>query len=291
MRTLGFIVILAAVVLALESCGSHDSEQRAVVEEWMGKEIVIPEDLTFQIQDTPINYDFNNADFKIITYIDSTGCTECRMKLPIWDDIINEFKSDIDTDVNFLMIINTKDIKEITKIVHNNHFNHPICIDSLNIYDQANSLHHKECYHTFLLDRHNRVLAIGNPTTNPKLNKLYARIISNHIEDSKNKDFDLGLNFTQTKSIGVINAGDTINIQFDIINTKNRILTIEDIIPSCNCITGTATSTIINEGEQSKVAVQYIADTLKSEFKRHVDIFFKETEYPARIILHGFIKP
>ena len=60
------------------SCSGSIKEQQGIVAEWTGKEIVIPEGLEFQVGNIPVDYDFDAADFKIVTYVDSSGCTNCQ---------------------------------------------------------------------------------------------------------------------------------------------------------------------------------------------------------------------
>ncbi len=289
MRTLGFIVILAAVVLALESCDSRDSEQRAVVEEWMGKEIVIPEDLTFQIQDTPINYDFNNADFKIVTYVDSTGCTNCKMKLKEWDKIINDLKSDPEVEVNFLMVINSTDLKEIRKMLKENNFQHPVCIDSLGVFNKVNTPPARMQFQTFLLNRQNEVIALGNPAYNPKIRELYKQLASEPAAESSDVNETSTICDNSVRALGVVNKGDTINKLFRLTNDKIDQLTLQEIVPSCHCITGNAKFTTIQRGMQADIKVRYIADTISQPIYQYLDIYFKEYDKPVRLILHGYI--
>lgn len=287
MRTLGFIVILAAVVLALESCGSRDSEQRAVVEEWMGKEIVIPENLTFQIQDTPINYDFNNADFKIVTYIDSTGCTGCKMKLRMWDKFINEIMRRDDVSVSFIMIINTTHSDKIKDIIYQNDFKHPISIDSDDLFNKVNEFPKHDNFRTMLLDLDNRVLAIGNPVYNPNIKELYRNLIyscSGEILESEDIE---SYNYI-SQALGAVNCGDTIRQMFQLFNEMDNQIVLKDIIPSCHCISATVDSDRVEPGNSINVDVMYVADTMPNEIYQYVDLFFSGYQH-NRILLHGFV--
>ena len=90
---------LALTLLA--SCSLKNKEQQDIVTEWVGKELIIPDNLQVQVGDTPIDYDFDDADFKIVTYIDSSDCTGCRMMLPLWNKFINELKAREDVNLNF----------------------------------------------------------------------------------------------------------------------------------------------------------------------------------------------
>ena len=70
----------------LASC--QESREEAVlrlVSEWNGKEIKFPSRSVFTIQgkDT-LDFEFGNAGYKVITYIDSVGCTSCKLQLSRW---------------------------------------------------------------------------------------------------------------------------------------------------------------------------------------------------------------
>ena len=65
--------LIPILLLVMTSCSGSDKEQRDIVAEWAGKEIVIPGELEFQVGKIPVDYDFDAADFKIVTYVDSSG--------------------------------------------------------------------------------------------------------------------------------------------------------------------------------------------------------------------------
>ena len=82
MRWLSYIAAIITVVIAL-SCSERPDKEREILASLLGREIVIPDGLGCRIQNTTIDYDMSASDFRIITYIDSAGCTPCRMKLPL----------------------------------------------------------------------------------------------------------------------------------------------------------------------------------------------------------------
>lgn len=75
------------------SCASSTHNEKEIVAEWVGKEIIIPEQLTFQILEEAVDIGLALPDYRIVNYVDSTGCTSCRLKLPLWEETINEFRS------------------------------------------------------------------------------------------------------------------------------------------------------------------------------------------------------
>lgn len=277
------IILLMILVLAA-SCSDKLEKERKVLASLLGKEITLPGSLDYRIQDIHIDYPMNHADFKIVTYIDSNGCTACRMKLQEWDRYINSVMSLDDVDVAFLMILNTKKPDEISHVLAQYQFNHPVAVDSDNLFFTANTLLSENAYHTLLLDADNKVVAVGNPVMNPKVREVYDRIIKG--EDTCEKS-----NFclVPVEAIGALNPCDTIVKRFAVHNTSETPLTIQEIVPSCNCLAAVASSSAVVPGSTEFVTVTFTADSVVGPFKRYVDIFYKEKDNPERITLHGFV--
>ena len=65
------------VLPCMVSCAESEKERLSrLVKEWERKEVLFPPYSTFTIQgkDT-VNFEFKDADYKVVTYIDSVGCT------------------------------------------------------------------------------------------------------------------------------------------------------------------------------------------------------------------------
>ena len=58
-----------------------------------------------------------------------------------------------------------------------NHFEYPLFLDKNRQMQQINNFPKEPMFQTFLLDKNNRVLLIGNPIGNTKLWNLYKDII------------------------------------------------------------------------------------------------------------------
>ncbi|MBU3853190.1 MAG: DUF1573 domain-containing protein, partial [Candidatus Paraprevotella stercoravium] len=58
-----------------------------------------------------------------------------------------------------------------------NRFDYPMNIDRNDSLEILNSFPKEIAFQTFLLDKDNKVLAIGNPVLNPKVKDLYLRIL------------------------------------------------------------------------------------------------------------------
>ncbi len=283
--------ITQLLLLTMISCSGSNKEQQDIVAEWVGKEIVIPEGLGFQVGNIPVDYDFDAADFKIVTYVDSTGCTNCRMKLKDWEKLINSFKSSPDVDVNFLMIVGSDKREEIEKLVKNNSFHQPFAIDSAGYFSKANPLPSKLEHQTFLIDGDNKVVALGNPVYNPKIKELYSHLIFDSTDGAQTwGDDENKLCNNPVRSIGVISRGDTVTKLFRLNNVTESDLTLQEITPSCQCVSAKADWKILKSGEHANIEISYVADSVPQQFRRYADVWFKERPNPERLVLHGFIK-
>lgn len=279
------------ILLIITSCSGSNKEQQDIIAEWVGREIVIPEGLEFQVGNIPVDYDFDAADFKIVTYVDSAGCTNCRTKLKDWEKVIDGFKSSPDVDVCFLMIVDSDKREEIERIVKDNDFHHPVSIDSAGLFRKANPLPSKPEHQTFLLDADNKVIALGNPVYNPKIRELYARLIFDSTDDEKIlEDVEEQICKNPVRGIGVVSKGDTINKRFRFLNDTESDLTLQEITPSCHCVSTKVDWKVLKSGEYADVEISYVADTISQQFYRYADIWFKERQNPERLVLHGFIK-
>ena len=90
MRRQTFIISLL-VAICFSSCKNIQYESAVkIVKEWTGKEIKFPEGLTCTSMgsDTAC-VDLYSNNYKILIYVDSIGCTSCRLRLSEWKKIIN----------------------------------------------------------------------------------------------------------------------------------------------------------------------------------------------------------
>jgi hypothetical protein len=253
----------------------------------MGKEILFPSDMLFQVQKDYINYNFSDADYKIVTYIDSTDCIPCQMKLEPWNNLVAEFKSIQDIDFNFVMILQGSDAKTIENNLTEHNFLNPICIDKNKLFDKANKLPKNKKYDTFLLDADNKVIAIGNPVASPKIKELYKKIILKDLEiDSLNRN-ELCTN--AVRNLGLISSTDTVSLSFDLYNYDEKPYTVQGIVPSCDCVSAIIPNDIIPPGKSS-VRVKFAPGAKPGSFCRHMNIFLTEKETPESITIFGIIK-
>ncbi|MDE6157486.1 MAG: DUF1573 domain-containing protein [Muribaculaceae bacterium] len=211
------------------------------------------------------------------------------MKLLSWDAYINELKLLLPDDVEVLTIINSRDIKDISYLLSRDNFTHKVAIDPENIFFKANKFPSKEVCYTFLLDSEDKVLAIGNPVNNPKVRELYYNIMTG--EEIQRLESRNILIHQPVKSFGVIANNDTVYHSFEIVNNDSITYHIQDLVPSCDCISATVGVDTILPDSIVNIDVKFVSDSVnKGNIHRYIDVYYKEKEYPERLVLYGYLK-
>jgi len=157
-------------------------EAEKVVNEWVGKEIKFPADVPCCIlgKDTvsTLCTDLFQKEYKVMLYVDSSGCSDCRLKLTEWKRVIGEADSLFHDRIGFVFFFQPKNMREMTYLFRRDEYDYPVFIDKNNTIDRLNHFPHEMKYQCFLLDKDNKVLVIGNPTLAPQVWALYKENIS-----------------------------------------------------------------------------------------------------------------
>jgi hypothetical protein len=176
------IIIFTLAILVFSSCKDNKlrNDATAIVKEWTGKEIQFPENTPcFSMAKDTSCVDLYSDNYKVLLFVDSAGCTSCRLKLSEWKKIMEEADSVFNKKPEFIFYFQPKerDEKEIKFILQHNGFHYPVFIDKENEIDRLNRFLSNAEYQCFLLDKDNKVLMIGNPVLNPGIWILYKKLI------------------------------------------------------------------------------------------------------------------
>ncbi len=170
--------ILISIALILSGCYSKEDQNKKVVQEWYGKTVVIPSSLKPKVagRDTTISAsEILDKDYNVLTFVDTTGCTECNLRLYDWRLLIEEVKQ-YSKEINFIFVIHSSNFDEISAFAVKNKFNYPLFYDYDNSFAKANkNLPAQPEFQSFLLDNEGKVILVGNPVKNKSLWKLYKK--------------------------------------------------------------------------------------------------------------------
>ena len=118
----------------------------------------------------------------MLVFVDSIGCTSCKLQLHRWKELIQYTDSITQGTVPFLVFSSSPMTRKKYGIYwKKDNFDKPICMDQS---DRLNELNHFPAdgrFQTFLLDKDNKVVVIGNPIHNPNIRELYLKEITGKI--------------------------------------------------------------------------------------------------------------
>ena len=287
-RSVRRIVTLIMCVWMLASCQeSREKAMLRLVNEWNGKEIKFPARSVFTIQgkDT-VDWEFSNADYKVVTYIDSVGCTSCKLQLPQWKKLVAEVDSLTNGRVPFLFYFHPKDRKELHYLTRRDDFTYPVCFDERDELNRLNQFPTDMTFQTFLLDEDNKVVTMGNPIHNPKVKELYLSLITGS-RSSKSSGQTTSVSVNQTElDFGSFPKEEKQECSFALTNTGKGLLVIQDITTSCGCTKVEYSKEPVRLGGVLEVKVIYEAEKAE-HFNKTVTVYCNTKDSPLRLTVKG----
>ena len=186
MRSRLFIVVIVFCVFFSCKKDERRNETEKIVAEWIGKKIIFPLDYECNLmkKDTNLCAGLLDANYKILLYVDSLGCANCKLRLFEWKQLIQEADSIFtENELSFLFFFHPKDKKELRYLFVRYDFDYPVFLDNTNQINSLNHFSNKQLYQCFLLNKENKVMMIGNPLHNPGIWKIYKEQISEKMDN------------------------------------------------------------------------------------------------------------
>ena len=285
MKQNNWLLVISISFLCVSCKDTPKEHYTKLLQEWMGKEVQFPGNPTFTIlgRDT-VNFPLD-ADYKILTYVDSMGCISCKLQLSRWKAYMEE--KDV-APVRFLFFFSPEKRRDILGTLKANAFTHPVCIDEMNELNRLNHFPTEFGGQTFLLDRNNRILAIGNPIHNPRVKDLYLKII---------KGEDTG-SIETVKTITTVSVDQTSidmgkfdwrqeqKATFTLTNTGDKPFAIATVKTSCGCTTVDYDPKPVRPGESVSLRVTYKAENT-GFFQKTLTVYCNTKDAPLRLKVLG----
>lgn len=286
----GVVLIIVVTMFICNSCQSRNGELYEYVTEWDGRGIIFPNDSCLISKDGIVSVsDIQIAGPKIFRYISPSGCSSCKLHLHLYPEILKELSDSAGIDVGFLCVVHPEDVDYIKHVLRrDNIYNLSVLIDETDTINSINQFPEIEALQTFLLDKDNKVLAIGDPAVNPQVMRLYAQILSNDtINPARIPNTILSVKKEEIH-IGNVAAGDTIHISLEVRNIGQHEFVLEKVITSCDCTTADLSSASIAPGESAMLTIHFSEPDAIGEFYRIVDVF-GNTEQELSIEINGTV--
>ena len=276
------------VCLCLASCAESDKERLSrLVSEWERKEILFPTHSTFTIQgkDT-VDFNFKDANYKVVTYVDSAGCTSCKLQLHRWKELVAEVDSLTDGRVPFLFYFHPKDRKELRYLTRRDDFTYPVCFDEQDELNRLNQFPSDMTFQTFLLDKENKVVAMGSPVLNPKVKELYLGLITGS-RSVKTQSVVTQVSVNQAEiDFGSFPKEEKQERSFVLTNTGKGLLVVHDVVTSCGCTKVEYSKQPVRLGETLELKVIYEAEEA-GYFNKTITVYCNVENSPLRLKVRG----
>ena len=239
----------------LFSC--HDKRKEEItqlVSAWQGKEIRFPQEMVFTLFTTDtVAYRMPQSVHKVLVFVDSVGCTSCKLQLQRWKELIQYTDSVTQGTVPFLFFFQSKNRREIRYLLKRDNFDRPVCLDESDALNRLNRFPSDSRFHTFLLDKENRVVLVGNPIHSLSVKELY-------LTEMVNKPIRLQVKTRAEVSetsvdLGTMKVGESKEAVFRLTNAGEHPLVIVDVATSCGCADPSYDKRPANPGETLQVKV------------------------------------
>lgn len=180
-------------------------------------------------------------------------------------------------------------MKEIRRITWKDNFKYPVFLDEKGSFYALNHFSADMDFQTFLLDKDNKVVAIGNPILNPKVKTLYLeKLTCAEIGKSKFLQTELMIDKKEI-DFGTFLKSENKEEQFQLTNTGNNLLVIHDVVTSCGCIMVEYSKQPVRTTETMELTVRYEADEAGS-FNKVLTIYSNAAGSPHKVWIKGKVK-
>ena len=266
-------IIIIILIIVISCTLTKEEKLKKEMLSCLDKSIIFPEAVVFTscIDDT-ISVSLN-ASFKVIHYVDSNGCIECRMNLKGWQAFANYLDSVSSNAVKTFIFIHPAKFKYASSPILKANYTQPVCIDMNDEFGITNRELLSHGFNTFLLDDKNRVVAVGYPITTPAIGDVYLKTIQKH----------LGLDITQEIKrpelyhidMGIFNWKEPQQYNFVLHNISETTKEIDTIYTSCECTSAYSLKNEILAGDSSIVHISFKAEEPES-FIREVFVKYSD---------------
>lgn len=281
----GEVAFLIIFCLSFLSCqNSEKSKINSLVSYWQHREIIFPQNCIFtSLGEDTVDVEMESP-YKIVLYLDSIGCISCKAQLSNWKKYIESLKEE---NVPVLIFMNICNLKEIQFILKRESFSYPVCIDMKDSLNKLNHFPSDIMFQTFLLDKDNKIIAIGNPIHNPQVKELYLKFIRGRKVEQEKETIKTKVDVDKTSvSLGHFNWQKEQNAIFILKNIGKAPLALQGVNTSCGCITVRYSPEPVQPGKEIALEVIYKARH-PEHFNKTISVYCNAEVSPIMLTISG----
>ncbi len=177
-----YLLIPISIIL-LSSCTKHHRKKQ--IGQLFSTEIILPD--TSSLFNKALDSINLNIPAKMVVYFDAETCASCALsRIWEWDEVSHITQaSNGKYQTLFIFTPKQKDLSTVKRVFQGMHMeNKLVYIDDRQDFITNNpTIPEDAMFHTFLLDRKNKIVLVGNPVHNEKLWELYKNTIDQLIKN------------------------------------------------------------------------------------------------------------
>lgn len=239
MKKFYFLILLCVSMLFVASCKETEKQRITRLEKkWQGKEVVFPKKPVFTLLGDTIDWRLPESGYKVLAYVDSSGCVSCKLQLLKWKEFMEEVNRFAGKEIPIVFFFHTKNPRDVIYTMKRDKFDYPVCLDVNDELNKLNDFPSDMAFQTFLLDRKNKVTATGNPLHDLSVKALYLKHITGgkvSLPDSASVIRTTAALLPVAADMGIFEKSEKKTALFKVLNTGAQPLVITDWSTSCSC--------------------------------------------------------
>jgi len=183
------LISVLSIFCAVSSCINNNQNNtknqfKEKVKAYIGKKIILPKDSLIHLKDNNVlpieESNLYSNEMKIVTCINA-NCHICVYNLDKWkQELIKKINS---KNLNYIFYLYTDNYDLFKKsLYYKISGDYPLLIDTTNAFVSDNNLPKMDKrFHTFLINKNNEIILVGNPLQNIRIKNLYFEEINKRL--------------------------------------------------------------------------------------------------------------
>lgn len=139
--------------------------------------------------------------------------------------------------ITYLFFCDNADLREVRYLLKQAGMDYPVCIDTGHRLNRLNNFPNDRQFQTFLLDRQNRVMAMGNPALNPAVRELYIQRMMWKKRESSSRSLTIAQVQPALIDLGKLKRKETRTVTITVTNRGQEPLVLLEAIADCGLLT------------------------------------------------------
>ena len=286
-----YLLIGTSLLLAvwITSCSGPKKERQTIGQEiakWSGRQLQLPAQPVFlRYAFDTVSLAMEEREYKILVYTDSSGCTSCKLQLPKWKEMLALTDSLLPGKVTYLFFFDNPRMGEIRHLLKQADLDYPVCIDTEHHLNRLNHFPPDPLFQTFLLDKQNRVMAVGNPALNPAVHELYIRRMTGKETEASPRQQTIAQAEPTSINLGLLKGKVTRTVKIKITNRGQAPLVLLEAATDCGCTETVFSREPLLPGKSTSVEVRFTPADMGT-FSKTIRLY-ANTPQPILLTLRG----